>query len=153
MTGSHSTAALMEYRFDFDPCALGTTAVQGEDGAYILSGEKAFVPYAAEAAAFLVYANLDRQSQGFIVPATSQGLSISAEREKLMGLRALPLYRLTLSDVRVPAENRLGGVAGHDFSCLLASMQVAQAARRPRCERGPHSSMPVTMQRSGRRSA
>src|SRR5215208_4995140 len=42
------TAALIEYAFDFDPNALKTTAtLSGEE--YVLTGEKAFVPFAKEA--------------------------------------------------------------------------------------------------------
>ena len=121
------TAALIEYAFDFDPNALRTTAVRpGED--YILNGEKAFVPFANDAEAILVYANLDGQTQGFIVPKASAGLSVSEEREKLMSLNALPMCRVKLESVNIPASNRLGGATGHDFEPLLASMRVATAA-------------------------
>ncbi|HXF84644.1 MAG TPA: acyl-CoA dehydrogenase family protein [Anaerolineales bacterium] len=121
------TAALIEYAFDFDPLALRTTAVrQGEE--YVLSGEKAFVPFAKEAEAILVYANLDGVTQGFIVSKNTAGLTISNEREKLMSLNALPMYRVKLDEVKVPASNRLGGASGHDFEPLLASMRVAAAS-------------------------
>jgi alkylation response protein AidB-like acyl-CoA dehydrogenase len=121
------TAALIEYAFDFDPNALKTTAtLNGEE--YVLNGEKAFVPFAADAEFILVYANLDGQTQGFVVPKDSAGLKIGEEREKLMSLNALPLYRVHLEKVRVPAANRLGGQTGHDFSPILASMRLATAA-------------------------
>jgi alkylation response protein AidB-like acyl-CoA dehydrogenase len=121
------SAALLEYRFDFDPNALATTATC-HDGGYVLTGEKVFVPFASDAGALLVYASLEGQTQGFIVPAGTEGLTVPPEREKLMGLRALPMHRVQLNDVHVPAENRLGGANGHDFERLLASMRVAQAA-------------------------
>jgi acyl-CoA dehydrogenase len=121
------TAALIEYSFDFDPNALKTTAsLQG--GEYVLNGEKAFVPVAKDAESILVYANLDGQTQGFIVPNGAAGLTISEEREKLMSLNALPLYRVRLDQIKVPVSNRLGGAAGHDFDPILASMRVATAA-------------------------
>ena len=121
------TAALIEYAFDFDPNALKTNAsLTGE--AYILNGEKAFVPLARDAEAILVYASLNGQTQGFIVPKGSAGLTISDEREKLMSLNALPLYRVQLDSVKVSAMNRLGGASGHDFEPILASMRVATAA-------------------------
>ena len=121
------TAALIEYTFDFDPNDLKTTAArQGDD--YVLDGEKAFVPFANEAEYVLVYAALNGQTQGFIVQKESAGLTVSDEREKLMGLNALPLYRVKLDDVRVPASNRLGGESGHPFEPILASMRVATAA-------------------------
>jgi acyl-CoA dehydrogenase len=121
------TAALIEYAFDFDPNDLKTIAtLQGEE--YILRGEKAFVPFARDAEAILVYANLDGQTQGFIVPKDGVGLSISDEREKLMSLNALPLYRVHLDNVEVPRSSRLGGSSGPDFEPILASMRVAAAA-------------------------
>jgi acyl-CoA dehydrogenase len=119
------TAALIEYAFDFDPNALKTTA-KLEDDQYLLTGEKAFVPFAKEAESVLVYANLDGQTQGFIIPKDK--LSISEEREKLMSLNALPLYRIHLDNVEVPTSSRLGGVSGHDFEPILASMRIATAA-------------------------
>ncbi|MGE5379056.1 MAG: acyl-CoA dehydrogenase family protein [Bacteroidota bacterium] len=121
------TAALIEYAFDFDPNALKTRASASGDQ-YILNGEKAFVPFAREADAILVYADLDGVTQGFILPKGSAGLTISAEREKLMSLNALPMYRVKLESVRVPAANRLGGASGHDFGPVLAAMRVATAA-------------------------
>jgi acyl-CoA dehydrogenase len=121
------TAALIEYAFDFDPNTLRTTATLKDDE-YVLNGEKAFVPLAKDAEAFLVYANLNGQTQGFIIPKNSTGLTVSEAREKLMSLNALPLYRVKLESVKVPASNRLGGASGHDFESILASMRVSTAA-------------------------
>ena len=121
------TAALIEYAFDFDSNALKTTAtLDGED--YVLNGEKAFVPFAKDAKSILVYASLDGQTQGFIVDNGTAGLTISNEREKLMSLNALPMYRVHLDNVRVSVSNRLGGVSGHDFERILAAMRLATAA-------------------------
>lgn len=120
-------AAFIEYTFDFDPNSLKTTATL-DGGEYVLNGEKVFVPFAKDAAAILVYANLNGQTQGFIVERSAAGLTVSDEREKLMSLNALPLYRVKLDNVKVPASNRLGGAAGHDFEPILAAMRLATAA-------------------------
>jgi len=121
------TAALIEYAFDFDPLSLRTTAtLDGEE--YVLKGEKAFVPFAKDAEAILIYAGLDGQTQGFIVEKGAAGLTIGEEREKLMSLNALPLYRVHLDGVRIPASNRLGGTSGHDFEPILAALRLATAA-------------------------
>jgi len=121
------TAALIEYAFDFDPNALKTIAtLSGEE--YVIKGEKAFVPFANNAEAILVYASFNGNTQGFIIPRDSVGLTVGDEREKLMSLNALPLYRINLDNVRVPASNRLGGASGHDFEMILASMRLATAA-------------------------
>ena len=95
------TAALIEPQFDFDPQDLRTEAIQS-NGGYILQGEKAFVPFAAEAPAMLVYARLDGQTQGFIVPRLSEGMQV-IERQSTLGIRGLPLYRVKFDQVRVPA--------------------------------------------------
>ena len=120
------TAALMEPQFDFDPHDLNTRA-DSDDGGYVLFGEKAYVPFAEGAEAMLVYAKLDGETQGFIVPGDAEGLEVG-ERQKLLGLNALPLYPVTLEGVRLPAENRLGGPEGHDFAPIMASSNVALAA-------------------------
>ena len=121
------TAALIEYAFDFDPSALKTTAALTGDE-YVLHGEKAFVPFAKDAEAMIVYANLDGKTQGFIVSKAAAGLSVGEEREKLMSLNALPLYRVKLDGVKIRASDRLGGASGHDFELVLASMRVASAS-------------------------
>jgi alkylation response protein AidB-like acyl-CoA dehydrogenase len=121
------TAALIEYTFDFDPNSLKTTAtLDGEE--YVLNGEKAFVPFAKDAEVILVYAHLNGQTQGFLVEKGAAGLTVAEEREKLMSLKALPLYRVKLENVKVPASHRLGGAAGHDFETILAAMRLATAA-------------------------
>jgi len=120
------TAALLEYRFDFDPNDLATSAEWDSEG-YVVNGEKAYVPFAAEAEAMLVYARLDGQTQGFIVPRGVEGLQIK-EREKLLGINALPLYRVSLQGVRVPGTHRLGGPQGHDFGPVFDACRVTMAA-------------------------
>ncbi|HUI89799.1 MAG TPA: acyl-CoA dehydrogenase family protein [Anaerolineales bacterium] len=121
------TAAIIEYAFDFDADDLRTTATLN-DGEYVLNGEKAFVPFAKDAEFILIYAKCDGKTQGFIVPKSSAGLSIRDEREKLMGLNALPLYRIKLDHVMIPASRRLGGAVGHAFEPVLAAMRLASAS-------------------------
>lgn len=121
------TAALLEYKFDFDANDLQTVA-KAEGSNYVLNGEKAFVPYANQAESLLVYAKLDGQTQGFIVPKGVAGLTVGEQREKLMGLNALPMYRVKLKDVGIPMSNRLGGEQGHDYRPILAAHWVTQAA-------------------------
>ena len=120
------TAALMENRFDFDPCELHTKAeLKGDQ--YILTGEKSYVPYADIAESMIIYANLNGESQGFIIPNNVEGIKVG-ERQKLLGLHALPLYTIQLNEVKVPKENRLGGEDGHDFAVIVDSSRIALAA-------------------------
>jgi acyl-CoA dehydrogenase len=120
------TAALIEPTFNYDPLELRTTATPIGDG-YEISGAKAFVPYAAEALGMIVFADLQGSTQGFIVPKDAEGVEV-VERQKLMGIYALPVYRVNFNGLRLPVENRLGGVEGHDFNPLLDTMRVAMAA-------------------------
>jgi len=121
-----ATAALIEPRFNFDPNALTTTArLDGNE--YVLSGEKCYVPLAAEAELMLVYACQNGATQGFIVENGASGLEIG-EREKNMGLKALATYELALKECRVPKENRLGGEAGCDFNRILNYSRAALSA-------------------------
>jgi acyl-CoA dehydrogenase len=121
-----NTAALIEPSFDFDAEALHTTAIEDGDG-YLLNGEKTYVPYAEQAEVMIVYASLGGHTQGFIVKKGATGLEIG-ERQKTLGLYSLPLYPVKLKDVRVGRADRLGGVEGHDFTPLLASMRLALAS-------------------------
>jgi alkylation response protein AidB-like acyl-CoA dehydrogenase len=119
-------AAFVEPLYDFDPTAMRTKAERAADG-YVIAGEKAFVPFADTAKSFLVYANLEGTTQGFIVPAGAAGLAVG-DRESLLGLRGLPTFRVKLEGVKVAADARLGGEAGHDAAPLLAAANVAVAA-------------------------
>lgn len=120
------TAALTEPMVRFDPYKLATTAVS-DNGSYLLNGSKTVVPLAGDAELILVYANEDGKTQAFLVPTVGEGVTVG-DKDKLMGIKALPTYLVTLSDVRVPAENKLGGEAGIDFSLLLNHSRVALGA-------------------------
>jgi alkylation response protein AidB-like acyl-CoA dehydrogenase len=120
------TAALVEPQFDFDPNDLQTTAEDsGEE--YTLNGKKVFVPYAAESNSLVVYANLNGETQGFLLPRDIQGVEIG-DRQLLMGINAFPVYSLEMKSVKVAKDNRLGGSQGHDFAPILNASRVAAAA-------------------------
>ncbi|HEX6304592.1 MAG TPA: acyl-CoA dehydrogenase family protein [Anaerolineales bacterium] len=120
------SAALMESQFDFDARDLKTEAWENGAG-YKLSGEKVYVPFAERSEAMLVFARLNGSSQGFILDKGTPGLEI-CERQKLLGLNALPLYRIRLDEAQVPRENRLGGPDGHDLDPILNASRVALAS-------------------------
>jgi len=120
------SAALTEPVVQFNPYKLKTTAVR-EGDTYILNGTKTVVPLADQAQMFLVYAAEESQTQAFLVPAASDGLEIG-RRDRLMGIKALPTFLVTFSDVRVPAANKLGGEAGIDFAALLTHSRIALGA-------------------------
>jgi acyl-CoA dehydrogenase len=121
-----ATAALLEPGIFFDPNELATTAsVDGDT--VTLNGAKAYVPLAADAQQILVYARNTStgSTEAYIVPKDSVTIE---KREALMGVRALPTYRVNLSNVSVPTSARLGGVVGADFNVLLNRQRVALSA-------------------------
>jgi alkylation response protein AidB-like acyl-CoA dehydrogenase len=122
------TSALLEPGVLFDPRALRTTATRDGDSV-ILDGEKAVVPLAATAETLLVYARdtVSGRIDAFIVDAGTAGVQIGA-RESLMGVRALPSYRVTFNGTRIPLENTLGGAVGIDYDAILARGRLALAA-------------------------
>ncbi|MCO5191212.1 MAG: acyl-CoA dehydrogenase family protein [Anaerolineae bacterium] len=125
-TPPHFTAALTEPVIQFNPHKLRTTAVRDGDD-YVLNGIKTVVPLAGDAKMMLIYANEEGVTQAFLVSAESDGLKIGA-RDKLMGIKALPTYTVTLENVRVAVTAKLGGEAGIDFGRILNHSRVALGA-------------------------
>lgn len=133
-----ATAAVVEPSMQFDLSALQTRA-EKIDGGFRLSGRKAFVPLASTSDTILVYARsanappstnpLDgyRTVDAFLVERGAPGLEIS-DSEKNMGIRALHTHELTLNDVRVVPEARLGGEKGIDFARIMSHSRVALGA-------------------------
>jgi acyl-CoA dehydrogenase len=117
------TAAFIEPAVDFDPLGMATTATK-KNGDYVLNGKKTFVPFASQAEHLLIYADIEGTTQAFIVLADSKGLEIG-ERQKTLGVHALSFNEIGLMDVKVPANNRLGGPDGHSFAPILDSMRIA----------------------------
>jgi acyl-CoA dehydrogenase len=121
-----ATAAFIEPRFGFDPYTLSATA-RPDGNEYVLNGAKCYVPLAAEADLLLAYAAEDGTSQAFVVEKGTKGLEVG-EREKNMGIKALPTYEITLRSCRIPKENRLGGEKGLDFDRIMNCSRVALSA-------------------------
>ena len=98
--------ALLEHGAAFDPGRLTTTATPGGDG-FVLRGEKALVPRAADAELFVIAAELEGRGPAlFIAEAATPGLLI--EPEPAMGVRAAATARLRLDGARLPAGALLG---------------------------------------------
>lgn len=133
-----ATAAVVEPSMHFDLASLGTTA-RKQDGGFILSGRKVFVPLAGRSDAILVYARRAdapasshpleayKSVDAFLIERGAAGVEVSSP-EQNMGIKALESAELTLNDVRVGAESRLGGERGIDFARILNQSRVALAA-------------------------
>lgn len=122
-----ATAAFLEPSITFDPNAMKTSVSTGGD-AVVISGTKAYVPLAEQAKMMLVYARNSETgtTEAFIVDRDAEGVQIE-KRELLMGLRALPTYRVNFNEVRLPTSARLGGAVGIDFQVIVNRMNVALA--------------------------
>ena len=128
--------ALLEDAPLFDPLAPATRA-RREGADWLLDGEKALVPRAAEGELFVVGAQTPTGSPGlFIIEGGSGGLS--AQAQPAMGLRAAATARLRLEEVRVPASALLaeGDPAAYRecvqrarIAWCALSVGVAQAVR------------------------
>jgi alkylation response protein AidB-like acyl-CoA dehydrogenase len=91
---------------------MKTTARRDGDH-YVLNGNKTFITNAPYADVFLIYARvqggeLDGSIQPLIVERETPGLSTGPPMKK-MGMRGSPTGEIFLDDVRVPADQLLGG--------------------------------------------
>lgn len=124
------SAALLEPDYDFDPTALRTGAQKTAHG-YVLNGRKCLVINGSTADSFLVFAR--EGSEGFagvgayFVPRGTAGLTIG-EKEKNMGVHALDSVTLTLENVHVAEDARLGGDQPIDFERIMSQARVALSA-------------------------
>ena len=117
--------AITEPHFGSDPFRPRTSA-RRDGGDYRLEGAKCQVPWLEGDDLVLVTALEDGAPQVFLVPRAAAGLKV--ERERNMGILALPTAELRLEGVRVPAAARLGGERGAELRALVARGRVALAA-------------------------
>lgn len=115
--------------------ALGakTTAVLSEDGShYVLNGQKIWITNGGFADLFTVFAKIDgKQFTGFLVPATSAGVTRGEEEHK-MGIKGSSTRAIFFQDVKVPVNMVLGEIGkGHKiaFNILnIGRIKLAGAA-------------------------
>lgn len=122
------TAALVEPGVFFDPAAMQTTA-RADNGHLVLDGAKANVPLAATADKLLVYAKDAESGEigAYIVDRGQDGVTVG-EREKLMGVRGLETYPVTLANVQLEPTCKVGGEAGIQFQAIQNYSKVGLAA-------------------------
>ncbi|MEP9383264.1 acyl-CoA dehydrogenase family protein [Nocardioides cheoyonin] len=117
--------ALTEPRVLFDPLEPETTATRTAEG-YTLDGVKSLVPRGADAELFVVGARLDGRPVLFLVESKTPGLAV--EGDPAMGVRAASLTRLTLTDVKVPADAVLGETDGSTYAECVRLARLAWCA-------------------------
>ena len=90
---------------------MATKATETESG-FRINGGKMWITNSVEADFFIVFANLD-PSKGYkgitcFIATKDMGITI-AKKEQKLGIRASSTCALSFDDLRVPAENVLGG--------------------------------------------
>lgn len=120
--------ALTEPGAGSDAASLQTRGVRDGDS-YVLNGTKRFITNADRASAFTLMARTDgegaRGITAFIVPADTPGLTVG-KPDKKMGQRGTRTCDVVLDNVRVSADNIVGGVPGKGF---YTAMKVLDRGR------------------------
>ncbi len=119
-----SAFCLTEPDHGSDAANLETRAVRDGDD-YILNGNKVYISGGTVADWLTVFARTGgpgaKGISAFVVDAHSPGVNIDRTDDK-MGVRSVPTAHFSFSDVRVPAENLLGGVEGQGFNTAMLTL-------------------------------
>ena len=135
-----------------DAQAMTTTAVPDADGAhYTLDGTKIWISNAGYAGVFTVFAKVPVTTNGetkqrvtaFIVDAHAPGISLGQPEQK-MGIKASDTRTVTFQGVRVPAEDRLGGV-GQGFKLALEILNSGRLGLAAASSRGARTIMATAL--------
>jgi acyl-CoA dehydrogenase len=111
-----------------DVASMKTTAVRKGDE-YVLNGSKTFITNAGHAAWTIVFAKTDpakghKGISAFIVPMDTPGVEIEKHLDK-MGQRSTDTSAFALTDVVVPAANRLGE-EGDGFKIAMQTLDFTR---------------------------
>lgn len=125
--------ALTEPEAGSDVANIQTRAVRDGDS-YILNGTKTFITNSRHGTGLLVLAktdpNAERPSRGmsaFIFEHTEDvpGYTVRRDIHKL-GYRGLDTCEIGFENVRIPAENLVGGVEGQGFKQVMSGLEVGR---------------------------
>ena len=113
--------ALTEPDVGSDAASLKTKAELDGDH-YVLNGTKRYITKAPRAGAFTLMARTGGPGasgvSAFIVPSNLPGIRLG-KKDKKMGQRGTQTCDVILENVRVPAANIIGGVAGQGFKTAM----------------------------------
>jgi acyl-CoA dehydrogenase len=120
--------AMSEPAAGSDLQGIRSTAIQQSDGSYLLNGSKTFITNGWHADLVVVVAKTNPAAGGkgtslLLVERGMPGFSVG-QRLKKMGMKAQDTSELFFDNVRVPAENLLGGAAYENkgFICLMEQL-------------------------------
>ena len=154
--GAISAFLLTEPDVGSDPARLAMTAVPVDDGsAYELNGVKLCTTNGVVAELLVVMGRVpssDGQRGGitaFIVEADSPGITVE-NRNTFMGLRGIENGVTRFHQVRVPAENIVGGV-GNGFKIALRTLNTGRLSLPAMCAASAKYALTVSRQWSRER--
>lgn len=120
--------AMSEPAAGSDLQGIRSTAIRQADGSYLLNGSKTFITNGWHADLVIVVAKTDpaggaKGTSLFVVEQGMKGFG-KGKRLKKLGLKAQDTSELFFDNVRVPAENLLGGAAleNRGFACLMEQL-------------------------------
>ena len=120
--------AMSEPAAGSDLQGVKTTAIQQPDGSYLLNGSKTFITNGWHADLVVVVAKTNPAAGGkgtslVLVERGMPGFSVG-QRLKKVGMKAQDTSELFFDNVKIPAENLLGGVAYENkgFICLMEQL-------------------------------
>jgi len=120
--------AMSEPAAGSDLQGVKSTAIKQPDGSYLLNGSKTFITNGWHADLVIVVAKTDPSAgaKGTSLLLVERGMSgfDKGKRLKKLGMKAQDTSELFFDNVRVPAENLLGGPAfeGKGFICLMEQL-------------------------------
>ena len=129
------------------PSARSTTA-RRDGGDYVLDGAKCLVPWLDGRRRRRARDAPTRAARRSSSSCRATRAGLTAERERNMGLAALPTAELALEGVRVPAAARLGGDAGADLRRARRTRAASRSPRSASASRARPSSTRATTPRS-----
>ena len=120
-----------------DVAGARTTAVKDGDE-YVINGEKIFTTNSGFADTFLVFALTDKSvpahkgMSAFLVDRNTPGITVTPDIPR-MGIRAASNAAVVYEDVRVPADNLLGGVEGKGFKMAMKALDGGRIGIAAQC--------------------
>jgi alkylation response protein AidB-like acyl-CoA dehydrogenase len=120
--------AMSEPAAGSDLQGVKSTAIRQADGSYLLNGSKTFITNGWHADLVIVVAKTDPAAgaKGTSLLLVEQGMPgfSKGKRLKKLGMKAQDTSELFFDNVKVPAENLLGGAAfeGRGFICLMEQL-------------------------------